>query len=154
MAPLTPAPPKRQPRRQENPMKTPVPTAFVSRQIQGSQNRRAAAVLFTPCTPQTQNPRVRVLNQPSPTPQSIYPPIQRQPTVLSRSSSDSDIEADVREGLIRLNLEPRSSSGSQSPRAGRHSKQARALPKAKGGAKDVWTFFEKVDNKCNCILCQ
>jgi hypothetical protein len=63
----------------------------------------------------------------------------------------------VREGLRRLNLEPRSSSGSQSPRAGRHSKQARVSPKAKGtgrGAKDVWTFFEQVANKRNCILCQ
>ena len=154
LAPLTPAPPKKHQRqRPENPPKTPVPTTFASRQ-------RAAAILFTPRTPHTphiRNPRSRVPHQPFSTLQSTHPQVQVANTILSNSSSDSDIEDNVRAGLARLNLEPRSSSGSQSPRAGSHSKQARIPPKAKGKdreAKDVWTFFEKTDDKRHCILCQ
>ena len=160
MAPLIPAPPrKRQRPRQPNLPKTPVPTTgtFASRQIQASRNRRAATVLFTPRprhTPYIQNPRGQLPNQPSPTPQSRTTSSPAQPFFSSISGSSSDTEDDVtRVGLERLILEPSSSSGSQSPRAGHHSKQARVPPKVKG-AEDVWTFFEEAGNERNCILCQ
>jgi hypothetical protein len=167
LAPLTPAPPKKRlHQRQQNPIpvpKTPVPVpgTFASRQIQGSNRRlaqRAAAVLFTPRTPHTpiiQHPRGQVPNQPSPTPQPRPARSLAQPSSFSGSSSDST-EDDVREGLERLNLEPRSTgsdSRSQSPRAGRHSKQARVPPKGRN-AKDVWTFFEKAGDRRSCILCR
>jgi hypothetical protein len=59
----------------------------------------------------------------------------------------------VRTGLERLNLQTRSISGSQSPSAGSHSKQKKPF-RPRGGAKDVWTFFQKALGNQICILCQ
>lgn len=163
LAPLTPAPPKqpyRQRQTQKQVPKTPVP-AFSSYQIQASRNQQAAAVLFTPRTPRT--PRTR--NQrgpipahqqhPSPTPHHVNPLVQ--PTVFPVSGSGSDVEDEMRAGLERLNLEPLSSSGSSSPRAGRHSRPSKARPiqpKSKAKANDVWTFFEETGNQRKCSLCK
>ena len=63
------------------------------------------------------------------------------------------MEDEVRAGLEKLNLQPRSSSGSQSPRAGPHSKLAK-VQRTKGGAKDVWHFYEKTGPERVCILCK
>src|SRR5271156_5371015 len=145
VVPLTPAPaPKTKSRPQipteisTTPLPPPAPSSFVSRQIHKSQNqfnRTAARVLFTPHAIRHRAP------QPldSPTPYSS----NEQPVLLS-DNSGSEVEAEIETGLKRLNLAPSSSSsGSQSPRAGPHSK-ARIIPlKPKGGAADVWKFFEK-----------
>jgi hypothetical protein len=46
-----------------------------------------------------------------------------------------------------------SRSGSQSPRAGPHSTQHKAQ-RPKGGASDVWKFFEKSSGRQTCIFCK
>ena len=158
LAPLTPAPPKQhrhQHQVQQQIPKTPVPATFAFRQIQASQNKRAAAVLFTPCTPNQRGQVPARQQHPSPTPYSAHSPVQSN--VLPVSGSGSNVEDNVRAGLERLNLQPNSSSGSQSPCAGPHSRQPRARPvqpKTKGKADDVWTFFEETGNKRKCTLCQ
>ena len=154
MVPLTPAPPPKTKSRHQIPT-TPVPPApssFVSRQIQRSQNRfnqTAARVLFMPHAIRHSAP------QPpdSPTPH----PSHEQPVYsLSDNMSGSEVENEIGTGLRRLDIaKSSSSSGSQSPRAGPHSR-ARNIPfKPKGGAKDVWKFFEKSQsNRHICILCK
>jgi hypothetical protein len=157
LAPLTPAQQpqpkaKGRPQHPQPTLKTPVPTTFASRQIQGSRNKLAATVLFTPRTKQCPVPTYQ--QSPSPTP--YQPPSMS--TLHPRPSSDSgsDFEGEVRAGLKRLELQPRPGSGSQSPRAGPHSRQrmpTKAL-KSKGGAKDVWIFFEKVSGRHACVFCK
>jgi hypothetical protein len=153
VVPLTPAPPpktKTHPQIPTTPL-PPAPSSFVSRQIHKSQNRinqTAARVLFTPHAIRHRAPQPLY----SPTPYSS----NEQSVSLSDNPSGSDVEAEIGTGLKRLNLAPSSSSsGSQSPRAGPHSK-ARIIPlKPKGGAADVWKFFEKSQsNRHICILCK
>jgi len=126
--------------------------SFASRQIQGSQKRTAATILFTPRARQHHHPHQVPAHQqpPSPTPlQSSRPPL----SLSSNSSpSGSELEDEVRIGLKRLDLKSR--SGSQSPRAGPHSKQPKITSRPKGGAKDVWTFYEKSSMRHTCILCK
>ena len=124
--------------------------SFASRHIQGSQKRTAATILFTPCVRQHHPVQVPAHQQPpSPTPQPAKPPLSLS---SSSSPSGSESEDEVRVGLKRLQLKPR--SGSQSPRAGPHSKQHGIASRPKGGAKDVWTFFEKSSVRHICILCK
>ena len=106
-------------------------------------------MLFTPRRQHMRSGPTSIPQQPpSPTPQRTpTSPILPSPTGL-------DVEEDVRAGLERLDLEPRSSSGSQSPRAGPHSKQAKIRAKSKGGAQDVWSFIEKTAQHRTCILCK
>lgn len=154
LATLTPAPPpKIRHQRQKQQVQTPVPSNFASRQIQGSQNRRAAAVLFTPHL-QRQGAGLVSGHQLSPSP-TLQRAIQPQQPLLSFSGSDSEVEESVRVGLERLNLAPQTSSDSQSPQAGPHSKQNPVPKQSKGGAKDVWTFFDKSGDKhVQCVLCK
>lgn len=157
LLPITPA----KPAAKTNP--PPPPGPYASRRIQGSQNRAAAAVLFTP-RKQQQGP-VRVpANQyppPSPTPQRVRSPLKTGFT-LSSNSSSSDTEDDVRIELEKLDLQSRSGSRSgsgspsQSPRqphAGPHSTQ-RKVQRPKGGANDVWKFFEKSPGRHTCVFCK
>jgi hypothetical protein len=46
-----------------------------------------------------------------------------------------------------------SRSGSQSPHAGPHSTQHKAQ-RSKGGANDVWNFFEKSSGRHSCKFCK
>ena len=88
------------------PLNPPPPTAFATRQLQASNNRHSAAVLFTP---HRQRPGVfqhgAHLQQSSPTlrlgAHSLYPAPQLR-TRLSHSSSEGEEEIEV--GLQRLNL--------------------------------------------------
>ena len=159
LAPITPVPLKTKVQRQQrgNP-KTPVPmNKFTTRQIQGSQNQTAARVLFTPRANQ-QHPRTGHIPAsqppPSPTPLRAHQPLPTSSP--DSSSSHSEAEDRLRVRLERLNLQPQSASGSQSPRAGPHSKPTRVpvKPKTRGGAKDVWHFFEKESECHTCILCR
>ena len=145
LAPLTPAPPKTK-QRKKPVSKTPIPP-FATHQIHGSQNQRAAAMLFTPHRQHMRAGPTSIPQQPpSPTP-------QRTPTSsILLSPTGSDVEEDIRAGLEKLDLQPRSSLGSQSPWAGPHSKQIRA--KTKPGAPDVWSFIEKTAQHRTCILCK
>ena len=129
----------------------PPPSSFVSHQIQQSQNRLAARVLFPPNATQRQRQGVHFTPTPAHQPESS--------TLLQRPSNetDSDVEPEVRAGLERLDLSNSSSSqsGSQSPRAGPHSKTRNIHSKPKGGAKDIWSFYEKSEtNRHRCIFCK
>jgi hypothetical protein len=157
VVPLTPAPAPKTKSHPQIPPKTPTtplppaPSSFVSHQIHKSQNRfnrTAARVLFTPHAIQHHAPQT----PDSPTPYSS----NEQPVSLSDNPSGSEVEAEIGTGLKRLNLAPSSSSsGSQSPRAGPHSKARIISSKPKGGAADVWKFFEKSEsNRHICILCK
>jgi len=154
LAPITPARPKAKGRQKDPAPVTPAllpPTSFASRQIQASQNRLAATVLFTP---RRGHPGSQQHQQPpSPTPYRFQPPLISAPPSLS--SDASDLEDEVRAGLQRLDLQPHSSSGSQSPDAGPHSKVKKAASKPRGGAKDVWEFFKKSETsqRHTCELC-
>ena len=133
--------------------KTPVSSTFAARQIQSAQKKKAAAILFTPHAPHQGRSQVHTYqSQASPTPH--YPHQTPESPILSSTSRDSDVEVDVRVSLEKLNLERRSSSGLQSPCAGPHSKQAKVRVQTKGGAKDVWTFFDKTAQHRTCILCK
>jgi hypothetical protein len=161
LATITPARPKAKGRQKDPAPVTPAPlppTSFASRQIQASQNRLAATVLFTPRRHRGHPGSQQDQLPPSPTPYRAYqtPLI---PTPSSSSSDTSDLEDEVRNGLQRLDLQPQSSSGSQSPaspRAGPHSKVKKVAPRPRGGAKDVWVFFEKPENshRHTCVLCK
>lgn len=157
VVPLTPAPAPRTKSRPQIPTTPlpPAPSSFVSRQIHKSQNqfnRTAARVLFTPhairhCAPQPLD---------SPTPSNEQPVHS-----LSDNPSGSEVEAEIGTGLRRLDLaQLSSSSGSQSPRAGLPTVLSKAPSrnislKLKGGAADVWKFFEKSQsNRHICILCK
>jgi hypothetical protein len=154
LLPITPArPPKTIP---------PPPGPFASRRIQGSQNRAAAAVLFTPRKHQGPVP-ANQFPPPSPTPQRAQSPLKTGFT-LSSNNSSSDTEDEVRIQLEKLDLHSqsgnsgsqsssRSKSPSQSPRAGPHSTQRR-VQRPKGGANDVWKFFEKSSGRHTCVFCK
>jgi hypothetical protein len=137
--------------------------SFASRRIQGSQNRAAAAVLFTP-RKQHHGPVTGPANQyapPSPTPHRAQSPLKTAFALSSNNSSDT--EEEVRIELEKLDLRSQSGSqsrsgsssrsGSQSPRAGPHSTQHKAQ-RPKGGASDVWKFFEKSSGRQTCIFCK
>jgi len=124
--------------------------SFASRQIQGSQKRTAATILFTPRARQHHHPHQVPAHQQPPSPTPLQ---SSRPSLSSNSSpSGSELEDEVRIGLKRLDLKSR--SGSQSPRAGPHSKQPKITSRPKGGAKDVWTFYEKSSMRHTCILCK
>jgi hypothetical protein len=61
--------------------------------------------------------------------------------------SESESESDIRTGIKSLNLQPRSRHAS--PHSGQPIKR-----RNKGGAKDVWSFFEKEKHKNVCLLCK
>lgn len=135
------------------------PVSFASRRIQGSQNRAAAAVLFTP-RKQHHGPVPGPANQyppPSPTPQRVQTPMELNFTHTLSSNNSSDTEEEVRIELEKLDLHSQSGSqsrsGSQSPRAGPHSTQRKAQ-RPKGGANDVWKFFEKSSARQTCAFCK
>ena len=91
------------------------------------------------------------LNQPSsPTP---YQPARQSTLLATGSPLGSDVEDEVRVGMERLELQSSSSSGSGLPRAGPHSKQ-KNTSRPRGGAKDVWSFFEKGLGRHTCMLCK
>lgn len=159
LLPITPA---------KVPKAIPVPlpaVSFASRQIQGSQNRAAAAVLFTPhakSTARQHRGQVTANQYPpaSPTPLRTGSPLKSVLTVsygTPPTLAGSDIEDDMREGLERLDLHSRSRSqsrsGSESPRAGPHSKH-KVVKKPRSGAKDVWRFFENSSGRQKCLLCK
>jgi hypothetical protein len=157
--PLLPITPARPPKTIPVPF---APVSFASRRIQGSQNRAAAAVLFTPRANTAKQHHGPVpANQyppPSPTPQRGQSPLKSVLTLSSDNSPPgSDIEDEVRIALEKLDLHSQSSShsrsGSQSPRAGPHSTQHRAQ-RPKGGANDVWKFFEKSSARTTCVFCK
>jgi hypothetical protein len=143
------------------------PLTFASRRIQGSQNRAAAAVLFTPrARKQHHGPVPLTANQyppPSPTPQRALRAQSPFKSTLASNNSSSDTEEEVRIELEKLDLHSqsgsqsqsgsRSRSGSQSPRAGPHSTQRKAQ-RPKGGANDVWKFFEKSSECSTCVFCK
>ena len=91
---------------------------------------------------------------PTPTPHQTTPTPVLLPKSHSGSPSDSgsDLENEVRAGLKRLELQPQCGSRSQSPHAGPHSRQRALRPR--GGAKDVWVFFEKVSGWHPCLVCK
>ena len=151
LAPITPARPKPTRRQQPAPTTPVCPTGhphvtFASRQIQSSQNRLAAAVLFTPHG-NNRSGHQAPQNQPlsSPTPHRSA----QQPA----TGSGSDVEDGIRAEMRRLELGLSSSSDSGAPRAGPHSKE-KNLSRPRGGAKDVWSFFEKGFGRHTCILCK
>jgi len=155
LAPLTPVPPRAKVQRKvPGKTKTQVPiTKFAASQIQSSQNKTAARVLFTPRASQHRtHPNPADESPPSPTP---HRPQQFPTSSPDSSASESEAEDTARIRLERLNLQPRAALGSQSPRAGPHSKPtASSKYKPKGGAKDVWQFFKK-EPGCNiCVICQ
>ena len=157
--PLLPITPARPPRTIPVPV---APVSFSSRRIQGSQNRAAATILFTPRSHATAKqhhgpPPANQFPPPSPTPQRAQSPLK---SVLTLSNNSSDTEEEVRKELEKLDLHSQSgsrsrsgSSGSQSPRAGPHSIQHRAQ-RPRGGANDVWKFFEKKSGRAICIFCK
>ena len=111
--PLLPITPARFPRTIPVPV---APVSFSSRCIQGSQNRAAATILFTPrshanTTKQHRGPLPANQFPPlSPTPQRGQSPLK---SVLALSSNNnSDTEDEVRKELEKLDLQ--SQSGSQS----------------------------------------
>ena len=161
--PLLPITPARPPRTIPVPV---APVSFSSRRIQGSQNRAAATILFTPRS------RANTVKQhgplpgnqfppPSPTPQQGQSPLKSVLTLSSNNSSDT--EEEVRKELEKLDLQSqsgsqsrsgsRSRSSSHSPRAGPHSTQNR-VQRPKGGANDVWKFFEKSPERHTCVFCK
>ena len=86
-------------------------------------------------------------------------PIPHYSTSLlaSDGSSDSDsMEEELRAGIKKIDLTAMAhlDSGSKSPHAGPYSKQHGKSLKPWGGAKDIWTFFEKSDARQSCILCR
>jgi hypothetical protein len=136
------------------------PVSFASRRIQNSQNRAAAAVLFTP-RKQHHGPVPGPASQyppPSPTPQRAQSPLKSALALSSDNSSDTEDE--VRVELEKLDLHSQSGSQSrscsQSPRAGPHSTQRKAAKaqRSKGGANDVWKFFEKSSGRHSCEFCK
>ena len=162
MVPITPAKPKA-PKTKPQPTKpvprTPDPSTFAFRQIEASHNKQSAAVLFTPYKRRGADHSIE--QQPSPT-------LQSAAQFGSADLTDIDVEDELEEGLCQLTFDTShgshpdsdsqspSESQSRSPSSGPH---ARFYPKPKeakpqGGAKDVWTFFTKVDGRQECVLCQ
>ena len=145
----------------KSPAKKPV-TPFVAQQVQTAQNQQAAALLFTPHVvprPSFDFSVPRALLGPSRLRQvSPSPLAHRSASPLAPDdSSDSDsVEEELGDGLKKINLTAavRPSPKSKSPRAGPHSKQRGTAAKPKGGARDIWAFFEKSDGRHNCILCK
>jgi hypothetical protein len=167
LEPITPARPKKG--KSHPPLKpTPaVPPTFATQQVQNSQNRRAATVLFTPRPKPSGNEPLARERQPSPTPQSIQPPVHSSLDPASEfvphdissagtgndSSDDSEPLETVIQALDIHSHSHRSSSGS--PRAGPHSTQRKKTHfKPRGGAKDVWSFYERSLGRQICKLCQ
>lgn len=153
--PLLPITPARPPKTIPVPI---APVSFASRRIQGSQNRAAATILFTPRRSRA-NTGPFAANQyppPSPTPQRAQSPL-KSVLALPSNNSSSDTEDEMRMELEKLDLHSQSGSqsrsGSQSPRAGPHSTQRRAQ-RPKGGASDVWKFFEKSSGRHTCVFCK
>ena len=133
------------------------PVSFSSRRIQGSQNQAAAAVLFTPRKQQHHGPAPNQYPPPSPTPQ--------QPLTLSSNNSSSGTEDEVRIELEKLDLHSwtgsqsrsgsRSRSCSPSPHTRPHSTMTQhKLQRPKGGANDVWKFFDKSSERHTCVFCK
>lgn len=63
----------------------------------------------------------------------------------------------MRAGLEKIDLRSQSpDSASDPPHAGPHSKQLAAskVLKPRGGAKDVWKFFEKLSGRHTCVFCK
>ena len=125
MVPLTPARPKptkktskvsKPQTKQPNPPPPPPPSAFATYQLQASNNRCSAAVLFTPhrqCTSVIQHGAH--LQQSSPTLRlgsHALHPVPQLRTRLSQSSSEEEEEIEV--GLQRLDLGSRPSSDTSS----------------------------------------
>jgi hypothetical protein len=124
VVPLTPARPKptkktskvsKPQMKQLNPPPSP-PSAFATRQLQASNNRRSAAVLFTPHRQRTGViQRGAHIQQSSPTlrlgSHALHPAPQLR-TRLSQSSSEGEKEIEV--GLQRLDLGSRPSSDASS----------------------------------------
>ncbi|KAF8812618.1 hypothetical protein BYT27DRAFT_7182580, partial [Phlegmacium glaucopus] len=153
LLPITPARPKASTR--TIPVPVP-PTSFASRQIQVSQNQVAATVLFTPHARQHRHTGPVPAYHPPTTPTPLGAPKPVTSLSSNSSPSDSEVEDEVRIGLERLDLKSQSGSqsGSQSPRAGPHSKQRKVTSRPRGGAKDVWIFFEKSSDRHTCLLCK
>ena len=172
MAPITPARPKAGKSHPQPQPQTPIaaPSTFAARQIENSQNRRAATLLFTPGSKRRTRPGKAPAPQqpPSPTPQPIQPPTHSTLRTFSQSTlhdpahagtgdpsdSDSEQEGSVEAALQALDIQSRSSSGASSPRAGRHSTHRTVPLKPRGGAKDVWTFYKKTRGRQVCSLCE
>ena len=169
LAPITPARPKAGKSSSQPQPKTPIaaPSTFATRQVENSQNRRAATVLFTPHT-RHRTGKAPPQQPPSPTPQSNQPPTHSTLHPFTQSTShdtahagtgdlsDSDSEEGSVEAALRaLDVHSRSSSGSSFPCAGRHSMHRKKVPlKPRGGAKDVWTFYKKTLGRQVCSLCE
>ena len=162
MEPITPArpkAPKTKPQPTKPVLKTPDTSSFALRQIEASHNKRSAAVLFTPYR------RRGADHSPEPQPS---PTLQSAAQLGAVDLTDIDVEEELDEGLRQLTFEPshgshpqsdsQSSSDSQScsaspgPQARFYIKPKEAKPR--GGAKDVWTFFTKVEGRHECVLCQ
>jgi len=111
--------------------KTPVPavrtlpgsTTYASRQIQRSQNKRAAALLFTPATPRSKQAH-SAHGSPTPLAQSSHnlSPLRYRHNAEdisitsdpeANSGSDSDSEENIRSGIQSLNLRPDRGSSKQ-----------------------------------------
>lgn len=156
-APLTPAPPPKARSRLQNPPATPQPGSFASRRIQESRKKTAATVLFTPRTKQHQ----RHLSH-SPTPGHQQPPspcpFQASEETSQLALSDSEVEEEVRAGLEKLDLQPQSDDSAPDSPPSNHPKVKTAktvkTARPKGGAKDVWNFYEKSSDRNICIICK
>lgn len=147
MEPITPAKPKASKPKAQPPKSKPktaaAPVTFASRQIEASNNKRSAALLFTPY--KRHGGVGRSANEPQPSPtlqpaarlathtQNVAPSAQnaarpgRNVTIqlVSETASDDDVEEELQEGLQHLNFDSGSDtqshagsgshSGSQSP---------------------------------------
>ena len=135
MEPITPAKPKAtKPKAQpaKSKLKTAAaPLTFVSRQLEASNNKQSAAVLFTPykcregvghssnepqpsptlqpaarlATRTAQNVPHPTQNIPCPTQNVFHPAQNLAPQLVSENSSDDDVEEELQEGLHHLNFD-------------------------------------------------
>jgi hypothetical protein len=136
VVPLTPGKPKHQ-----APPGPVTPLAAFTK----PQHHHAAAVLFTPRKQQGQTHVTQ--SQPSPTPKSSIPSF---PLRQSVDLSSDDSLGGVPEGIQRLDLAQSDSSISHSSETGTHEQKKK---KKKGGALDVWHFFNKEGSESICKFC-
>ena len=130
MEPITPAKPKAQPAKTKSKTAA-APVTFASRQIEASNNRRSAALLFTPykrhggvghsANKPQHSPTLQPATQSANHTQNVAQPAQNvaHPAqnvaiqLVAENTSDDDVEDELQESIQNLNFE--SGSDSQSP---------------------------------------
>ena len=130
MEPITPAKPKAQPAKTKSKTAA-APVTFASCQIEASNNRRSAALLFTPykrhggvghsANKPQHSPTLQPATQSANHTQNVAQPAQNVAhhaqnvaiQLVAENTSDDDVEEELQEGIQNLNFE--SGSDSQSP---------------------------------------